>query len=148
MAFRFPLETLLRYRRSVERQCELEFLQALQQVVAVQHEIEMVDGQLAALKTSGLRELETGVTASQLHFDAQRESVLASRRAFLMIELERREGLRLQRQQEFQHARREREVLESLRQQHHQAYLREEARREQKRLDDLFLQRREYSRRS
>lgn len=39
----------------------------------------------------------------------------------------------------FQHARRDREILSRIREQRHQAYERDEARKEQKMIDDLFL---------
>ncbi len=147
MPFRFPLQTLLRYRHGIEQQRELRLHEAAQRVAAVRREIEMVDHCAQRLEQGELRELASGLKASQLHFNRLCRSVLMSRRLELQELLAEEEKNRAHCQAEYQSAHRDREAVETLRKEGQGRYLREEARREQRRLDDLFLLRREYMRR-
>jgi flagellar export protein FliJ len=144
MAFQFSLETLLRVRRSIERQQELKLLCAVRQVVSTVQEIEMADRAIAAVWASEQQELETEMRAAQLHFDAAWRVVLYERRKGLEKVLAEREALRAQCQKEFQAAHREREAVEVLREEQRERYRGDEERREQAQMDDLFLIRREY----
>ena len=144
MAFRFSLETFLRFRRSVERQQELKLLHAVQEVVALTEDIEIVERSISAIRESEYQELGPVVRAAQLHFDALRCSVLRERRQELENSLAQRQQVRARCQAEFQAAHRDRQAVEILREEQLQRYLREETRQEQKRLDDMFLLRREY----
>jgi len=147
MPFRFPLQTLLRFRQSLERQQELRLQEAHQQVAAIRQQIARVRQSRAELDLEELRELQSGVSAAQLHFHILVRSLLAKRRESLEGELARREESLRERQQEFQAARRQREAVAALRDGQLRAYTQTEARREQRRLDDLFLLRREFLRR-
>ena len=147
MPFRFPLQTLLRFRQSLERQQELRLQEAHQQVAAIRQQIARVRQSRAELDLEELRELQSGVSAAQLHFHILVRSLLAKRRESLEGELARREESLRERQQEFQAARRQREAVATLRDGQLRAYTQTEARREQRRLDDLFLLRREFLRR-
>ncbi len=147
MAFRFPLETLLRLRRSVERQQELLLLRAVQEVVAVTQDMAMLDHSISAIRESEYQEAGPTVRAAQLHFDAVRCAVLRARRRELEAVLAQRQQTRTRRQAEFQAAHRDREAIEVLREEHLQSYRRDQTRQQQKQLDDMFLLRREYLRR-
>jgi flagellar export protein FliJ len=140
MAFHFSLETFLRYRRSVERQRELKLLHAVQEVVSVTQEIAIVDGSISAT----LESQSHAVTGAQLHFDGLRCSVLRERRLQLERTLVQRQKFRALCEREFHAAHRDREAVEILREEQLQSYRLEEDRREQRRLDDIFLLRREY----
>jgi len=144
MAFHFSLETLLRFRRSVERQRELSLLQAVQQVVSSMKEIEVVDHSISVIQKNEHQNIGAVVRAAQLHFDGMRSSVLRERRRELEKVLMQRESLRAQCQKEFQAAHRNREAVEVLRGEQLNRYEREKTRRDQKQMDDLFLLRREY----
>jgi len=144
MAFRFPLQALLRVRQSVERQQELRLQEAKQRVAAVERKVDEVERSRAALGQFEREELQIGVSAAQLQFDVLLRSVLMRQRKELETERARREELRDQRRRELQFARQQREAVESLRTQGLRAYREEQNRREQRRLDDLFLLRREF----
>ncbi len=147
MPFQFPLETLLRYRRGIAGQTELRLQEAAQRVAALRREIETVGDCARRLENDKLRGLESGLQASQLHFHNLRRLVLESRRIELERILAQAEEARTDCQAEFQRAHRDREAVETLRREGLGRYLQDEARREQRRLDDLFLLRREYLRR-
>jgi flagellar protein FliJ len=139
MAFRFPLETILHFRRSVEHQQELRLRIANQQVSRMRRLIEHIEQQIGGLHTRQFRELNTGTTAAELQFNRACEVVLSQQRILAQRELQRLEQLRDQQNKVFQQARRERETFESLREQQRTEYERNARRREQRELDELFL---------
>jgi flagellar export protein FliJ len=148
MPFRFPLEAVFHLRQSVEHQQELRLRTANQQVARLRHLIEQLDARI--WQTQGLlsRDIAAGTTAAEIRFILATEAFLHEHRHSVERELSRLEHLRDQQQRVFQQARRERETFESLHDQQLRQYQREAARSEQRRLDDLFLLRRAYLRRS
>src|SRR5262249_28692930 len=106
--------------------------------------IEAVDRAIRAISTSEQDGLTTALPAAQLHFDIWRRAVLREFRKSLEKALAEREAFRAGCQKEFQAAHREREAVEVLREDQLEGYLQEEARREQRQADELFLIRREY----
>jgi flagellar protein FliJ len=139
MPFRFPLETLLHFRRSVERHQELHLRVANQQVARMQRWIEHIEEQIGSLHGRQSRELNTGTTAAELRFNRACGVVLAQQRVSAQRELQRLEQLRDQQKKLFQQARRERETFENLRDRQRTEYERNARRREQRQLDELFL---------
>jgi flagellar biosynthesis chaperone FliJ len=79
-----------------------------------------------------------------LLFGLQSEAALLQYREKLGAELIRLGKLRDQQAEIFRRARRERETMESLRDQQLREYKRDALRREQRKVDDLFLLRRNY----
>lgn len=148
MPFHFPLQTVLHYRQSMEHQQEIRLRAANQQVARAQHLIEQMDLQRKELRSMEIEELSSGTTAAELQFGALREASLLRRRREFEQQLTRMQQLRDQQREIFQQARRGREMLESVRDQQLGLYKKDAARREQRSLDDLFLMRREYLRRS
>jgi flagellar export protein FliJ len=144
MPFRFPLQTLLRFRQSVERQHELRVLEANQQAAAVRLQIENVEQRRSGLAEEERRELAAGVSAAQLHFHILVRSLLARQRELLEHELARCEEVCRQRHAEFQRAHQEHEVVSALRENQLRSHTQTESRREQRRLDDMFLLRRKF----
>ena len=145
MPFRFPLEAVFHFRKSVEHQHELRLRTANQQVARVRHVLEHIDQMIRHLRDANSRQLIAGTTSAEMRFALKREATLLQQRAELERELARVENLRDQQQKIFRQARRAREIFESLRQHQLEAYQREAARREQRELDDLFLIRRAHS---
>ena len=148
MPFHFPLQTVLHYRQSMEHQQELRLRAANQQVARAQHLIEQMDLQTKELLSMEMEELSSGTSAAELQFGLLREAAMLRRRREFEQQLIRAQQLRDQQREIFQQARRAREMLESLRDQQLSLYKKDAARREQRSLDDLFLMRREYLRRS
>jgi flagellar export protein FliJ len=148
MPFHFPLQAVLHYRQSMEHQQELKLRAANQQVARVQHLIEQADLRRKELRTMEMEELSSGTTAAELQFGLLRETSLVRQRLELEQQLARVQQLRDQQREIFQQVRRGRETIESVRDQQLILYKKNTARREQRNLDDLFLMRREYLRRS
>ena len=147
MAFHFPLEGVLHFRRSLEHQQELRLRAAHQQVARVRHAIEQVEHQIKETQTQQSRQLGAGTTAAELRFALLCEATLHGQRQELLRDLLRAQAVRDQQQKLFQKARRERETFESLRDRQLREYQRDAARREQRQLDELFLARQAYLRR-
>jgi len=147
MAFHFPLEGVLHFRRSVEHQQELLLRAAHQQVARVRHVIEQVEHRIREMQTQEAQQLGAGTTAAELRFALLCESELHRRRQDLLRDLVHAQALREQQQKLFQKAHCERETFESLRDHQLREYARDAARREQRLLDDLFLARQAYVRR-
>lgn len=148
MAFRFPLQSIFHLRQSVEHQQELRLRAANQQVGRVRHLIEQIDARILQQQAEYSRELAAGTHAAEIQFAISIESSLREGRRELHLELLRLTQLRDQQQRLFQQARRERETFEILRDHQLREYVREHNRSEQRQLDELFLARQAYRRRS
>ncbi len=148
MAFHFPLEAVLHLRKSLEHQQELRLRAANQQVARVRRLIEQMEGRRQQLHSAQTQELSSGTTVAELRFGLLCESEVLRHRRVLEQELARLQQLREQQREIFRQARRARETLESVRDRQFRLHQKEAARREQRNLDDLFLLRREYLRRS
>jgi len=146
MAFRFTLDVLLRVRESIERQQEARLQEANQCLALLLQRSQNLEARMTDLTASRLHELALGLSAAELQFNLLCRGVLAQEQSVLQREIARAEANRNQCRQAFQQARQQREVVDTLR--HHQllAYRREQARLEQRRLDDLFLLRRAHKR--
>jgi flagellar export protein FliJ len=147
MAFRFSLETLLRVRLSLERQHELLLQEANLRVALLQRQIAGVDSGRETNLERQRPHLESGLSAAELQFDMLCDSVLLKRRGDLERQLVAAEVLRHSRNEEFQQARRQRETMDTVRRRQLEIYRQQEARQDQRRIDDLFLLRRAYLRR-
>jgi flagellar FliJ protein len=147
MAFYFSLQTILHLRQSLEHQQELRLRTANQQVAKVRHLLEQLDQRIGGARKQQQESLMAGTTSSELRFSLAVETSLQRLRSDLLRELARLETLRDQQQQLLQQARREREVLDSLRNRKLQQYVLDTLRREQRSLDEIFVMRQAYSRR-
>jgi len=148
MPFVFPLEAVLHFRRSVEHQQERRLRAANQLVARARHLIEQVELGMEQSRREQTAAIRRGTTAAELHFSLHSRAKLTQQRSAMQQELGRLQKLRDELQLIFYRARRERETLQSLRDRQFDEYRRVEARREQRRLDDLFLLRRVHQRRS
>jgi len=80
MPFRFALESVLHFRRSVEHQEELRLRGAIQAVSRVRHYLEQLDSHRLAQQRALSQRLGDGTTAAELRFEIDCESELTSRR--------------------------------------------------------------------
>jgi len=147
MAFRFPLQAVLHFRQSLERQQETLLRAANQRVGRVRHLLEQLDQCQRQTEVLSAEELTGGTTAAELHLSVAKQNALRDQHTALERELARLENLRDQQQRSFHHARQQREMIQSLRDRQFQEYARQESRQEQRRLDDLFLLRQSHLRR-
>jgi flagellar export protein FliJ len=148
MPFHFSLQAVLHFREGLEHQQELRLRAANQQVARVRHLIEQMDVRSQEIYSRQQAELGSGITAAELRFGLLCEAELLRHRRELEGELVRLQQLREKQREIYQQARRARQTLEALRDSQLAFYRKEAARREQRNLDDLFLMRREYLRRS
>jgi len=143
MPFRFTFDSLLRLRRTQERQQEFVLQRANQRVREALEEMDAIEGELRQIVSA--RQSPGASHGAEILFDHSRCLVLHSRRA----EAERRLHLAREQQalaaQGFQRAWQRREAVEMLRERDRQSYVVAEGRLEQRRQDDLFLQRRRKS---
>lgn len=136
MRFHFSLESVLRLRRSQQRQQELRVHHATEQVTRTIERLRAMDAKTVLL-SSDYRAYD--VRGAELEFVQEQRNVLEDLRRRTQFELaaarvrhsELLAGLRKIWQ--------EREVLESLRKREFEIFLREQVRREQSVQDDLFL---------
>lgn len=147
MAFRFPLEVLLRVRQGQQRQQEARLREANLRVAVLSRQIKDAQDGLEDIERRRQPQMESGISGAELQFDVLCRAVLMERRHTLEKQLSEAKALRGFCQEAFQQARRKREVVDTLRRHQLQGYEQEEARQDQRRLDDLFLLRRAYLRR-
>ena len=142
MSFHFPLAAVLRYRESIE-QSEYFALEKIQQdIVRVELRIDQVESECYAATQNRLAELAQGTRAGALlsAFEYQRalEQLSEALRALLQeLKMKWRQQLVT-----YERARRNRETLEKLRDTLLETYTREQTKREQAVIDDIFLSRR------
>jgi len=146
MPFRFSLQPVLRFRSSLERQQELLLQEANQKTSAVRRQIETLDAHLAENAAASARDMKSGTSAAELHFEILCRSVLLEHRRQLEMELAQCQEVGRRRSLEYRQARMQRETIDRLREQKLAAYQREETYRQQQWLDELVLLRREYLR--
>ena len=147
MAFRFPLEAVFHFRKSVEHQQELRLRSANQQVARLRRALDQLDEGMRQVHARENQELSVGTTAAELRFALSSEQSIRQQRREVEREMVRLENLRDQQQRIFRQARRERETFESLREQQFREYERGAVRREQRQLDEIFLLRQAFARR-
>jgi len=139
MAFHFPFEVLLRLRKSVERQQEMLLVALTQQMDQVQREIDKAESWLKVLSQRDSATLHEGTAASELHFFTDCHDTVEHLRQSLKNEYVKLREAHCRQRSVLEHARRDREVIEELRQRQLRTYREEEKRAEQRRLDDMFL---------
>jgi len=147
MTFRFALQVLLRLKESQEHQQRLVLEQANAKVQGCQLRIAQTDEKIEASKRVRQHSLEDGVRSAEILFLELCSSRLAGHRQEMEKELTQLRELRNTCLQTYQRLHREREALDTLRSSQLQRFHLEEARREQKQVDDFFLLRREHLRR-
>ena len=128
----------------MEHQQELRLRSANQLVARARHALEQIDDRIGQTHILSSEYLIKGTTGAELLFLETSEAALHRQRQEVQQELERCQHVRDQQERVFRQARRERETFETLRGQQLRGYLLDQARREQRQLDDLFLMRKTY----
>jgi flagellar export protein FliJ len=139
MPFRFSLDGLLRFRQSQERREEL-LLGSLNHSAAELREqrsrlVEWVRGE----QDRRLRSLAAGAAASELQFDVLCDAQAELQRQELETRIRQAEERIEAQRGVLIGARRQRQLLENLRERQFLSFRVEQSRREQRRLDELFL---------
>jgi len=141
MPFRFSLESILRFRKNVEHAEELTLNKILQEIIAAQLEQQRIEADRESFRVQRDRDLVKGLPAAYLQDLTVKEQQLEN-----AANVVRRQLQDLNRKRETQLAvlrvaQQNRELLDEMRKQKHLTYQREQHRREQKTLDDMFLSR-------
>jgi|SRR5215831_1419206 len=142
MAFRFSLEAVLRLRTSYERLEKLRLLAIGAMIVRLQEEISAAASADAQARGARREMLLRGATSVELQFDAARAAVRADIKNGFLQKLAALQKQKVRQATAYQAARRKRELLEALRDRRLREYQREQARRQQQVLDELYLLRR------
>ena len=144
MAYHFSLESVLRVRRGQERSARLKLEAIVSEQSAARAKLEQITETGLVLKRRFQDELKNILKGSELQFEVTRESNLELSRTRIRSRFVDLEQQRLAQVRICLDARRNREVLESVRLQKLERYRIESLRREQQDLDDLFLMRRQF----
>lgn len=140
MAFRFTLEAVLRYRRSLEDREQMRLQLLLSRRVALQEEWQRALAARRQAQTTLHQDLLQALTpAIEVQFWMAGLRGLESREELLRFQLQQLQAEVALQMTHYQQARRRREVLESLRTAQLSDYRLQQQRREQARLDEMYL---------
>jgi flagellar FliJ protein len=142
MAFHFPLAAVLRYRESRERREYLALESIQRDIIRVETQIREVEEAYSVATQSRTKELSRGSRAATIQSEYQYQKTLEQRREALESLLMELKIKWRQQLSCYDLARRNRETLEKLREKQLDTFNREQSKREQNILDDLFLSRR------
>lgn len=145
MPFRFTLDPVLRFRRGMEEQQERLLAEANRKVAQAERALLDLDGYLAESADRNQQDLGHGLTSAELQLRLKVRAALLEWRLTLAAERTKRETERAGQLNHYRHARRQREVMESLRDSQLVSYRREQVRREQIRLDEMFLLQKQFA---
>ena len=141
MAFRFTLEAVLSYRKNLEQREYLALGKVQQELARVELLIQECEIRMAEICSQRAEESGRGIASVHLQEFYARERAQQRRCDELQIKLQELKVKRQHCLKAYEQARQKREILEELRSQQLHAYVVEQGRREQQRLDDLFLSR-------
>jgi len=142
VAFHFTLQALLRLRESFEKAAIQRLRVIAAQLVSARVDIETLDAEIQIARRRVLDATAQGITGAELRFEALGATASQERRAALVKKLREIERAHQEQQARYKEARQKREILSNLREHQFTIYQREQSRREQQGLDDLFLMRR------
>ena len=142
MAFQFRLHAVLRIRKSLEQQEEALLRMVNQQIQSAVSKLEQMDQYRDALQANKCTTLQGGSTSGEIMFLEECQGTLQQYRLHLERELSALQQLGSLQRARLEEARRQREIVDSLREKQFGLYREEQARKEQREIDDLFLVRR------
>jgi len=139
MAFRYPLQAILRLRQSLARQEEQKLFAIAAIVARLRGEIEWIDESRLETRRNALTRLLQSGLGAELQFANVCDEAYARRQSQLQREIQAAEKKRVEQLRVYQLARQKRETFEGLRERQEAAYKLDAARREQQRADEMFL---------
>jgi flagellar export protein FliJ len=145
MPFRFPLATVLRVRESLEKREERALQKIQLEMARVSHQIEELTARIA--KSHNARELAMAqpIPARDLHTLLWEVQAAAEEKKALHHDLQTLEQQRDQQIKVYRQAHRDRETMTDMSNKQRDIYEQEQARAQQKSLDDIFIARRHRS---
>jgi flagellar export protein FliJ len=141
MAFRFSLAAVLKYRENLEQREYLALGRVHQEIAQVEAQLSRCEEWLSEITNSRATETARGIASVHLQAAYERERGLETQRDELQVKRQELNMKRLQCLKAYELARQKREILEELRNQQLNAYVLDQSRRDQRRVDDMFLSR-------
>jgi len=145
MAFRFSLAAVLKFRESLEQQAYLALERIQQEIAQMERRIQKCEERLAVAVGRREKELRRGIASVHLQAAYDEELALQKQREAFLAKLQELLAKRQECLKAYEIARQKREILDDLRTRQFDAYHREQLKRQQKMLDDIFLSRRKRS---
>ena len=145
MPFRFSLATVLRIRESLEKREERALQKIQLEMARVLHQIEELNAEITKSHEAREHAMQQPIPASHLQMLVWQVQAAGEKRGRLFQELLVLEQQRDQQIKVYQQAHRDRETLTDMSNQQRDIYEQEQARSEQKTLDDIFMARRHRS---
>jgi flagellar export protein FliJ len=142
MAFRFPLAAVLRVRESIEQREERALQRIQLEMARVARQIEELNEAMARAHVAREQALRQTMPGGELQSMLWQVQAAAEVKKTLLVTLQGLEELRLQQMKVYQAAHRDHETMINMRNEQRDAYNVEQARGEQKYLDDIFMARR------
>lgn len=141
MSFRFSLAAVLNLRKSIERQEYLNLERIHQEIAKVQTLITQAEQQKIAIQESRDTQLTESMPSVFLQSLYEQVFALEQQMNSLKVVLAELATKKEKQIKVYTEARQKREVLESLREKQHAAYILEDNKRQQTLMDDLYLAR-------
>lgn len=141
MGFRFSLESVLRLRVSLERQEQTRLEFAARLMVIAKDRCESLHKEKFQFAENFRTKMLSGVTSEDLHIHQSGLAGLEAAEAEAQRALNDARHAWEEQRLRFLQARREREVVASIRERRHEEYVLDQNRREQQQIDELFSMR-------
>jgi flagellar FliJ protein len=141
MAFRFPLATVLRFRDNIEKREELALQKILQEIARTRLQIEQLSATIIQAQAARNKSLERPISAYQLQALVREIDAIIGRRKALIESLVPLQQKREAQMTVYQAAHRDRQMLSDMATRQRDAYEQQQARAQQKFLDDIFAAR-------
>lgn len=141
MAFRFSLASVLRFRESAEHQEELELRKIQLEVIAVRRSIEQATTEIAIAQQARETAMKRPLPAAHLQAMLRAADAALEKKRSLLAMLHKLEEQSAVRMQRYQTARRKRQMLSDLEEHQRDLWELQQARTQQKSVDDLFAAR-------
>ncbi|MGC2399124.1 MAG: flagellar FliJ family protein [Acidobacteriaceae bacterium] len=142
MSFQFPLDSVLRFRRTVEEREEAALQKIVHEIALIFENLERIEDRILKSQAARLAEVFKPLTGLELHASYGEVSALRQCRKELMEQVKKLERARDEQMNVYEAARRDRELLTSMHDKKRVAYESDRNRRAQKLLDDVYLARR------
>jgi flagellar export protein FliJ len=142
MAFRFPLATVLRVRESIEQREERALQKIQLEMARVAHQIEELNEAMAKAHAAREQALRKAMPGGELQSMLWQVQAAGETKKALLVTLQELEKLRLQQMKVYQAAHRDHETMINMFNEQRDVYEVDQARSQQKYLDDIFMARR------
>jgi flagellar protein FliJ len=138
MAFRFPLQALLRVRQSCEERERRRLALLNTQIGRLHQKHESLNQEKASAWTQISHSLRAGMSGAELQFEMASMATRAYRQEELRKQITRLQQERIVQERSFREAQKQRKILDNLRERKLRNYLQVRGRHEQQQIDDLF----------